>query len=135
MEYKNNHEKRFFRHVASMPIIYMMIAPLLMFDIFLEIYHRICFPLYGLKYVDRRKYVKIDRHKLKYLSYLEKINCMYCGYANGLIHYASKIVALTEKYWCGIKHFDDGNFIEPKHHKSFIKYGDEKEYRLTHPKN
>ena len=79
------------RHAASMPFIYVMFFPLVFFDLFLEIYHHACFPLYKLPLVNRAKYIKIDRHKLKYLNALEKLNCSYCGYANGLIHYASVI--------------------------------------------
>jgi hypothetical protein len=54
---------------------------------------------------------------------------MYCGYANGLLHYASAIAGETEKYFCGIKHQSDPNFIEPPHHKNFVKYGDEEAFR------
>ena len=64
-------------------------------DLLLEIYHRICFLLYKLPYVKRSTYIKIDRQKLSYLNWLEKLNCMYCSYANGLFHYASIIAAAS----------------------------------------
>ena len=128
MEYKKD-LKRIPLHLLSMPIIYSMIVPLVIFDIFLEIYHRSCFPLYGLPYVKRSEYIRIDRHKLKYLWWLDKFNCAYCGYANGVIGYAREIVARTEKYWCGVKHKKDPNFYEPDHHRDFIEYGDEKGYK------
>jgi len=54
---------------------------------------------------------------------------MYCGYGNGLLHYTSVIAAQTEKYWCSIKHKTDPTFIPPEHHKDFLEYGDEKQYR------
>ena len=117
------------RHLTSMPFIYVMIFPLLFFDIFLEIYHHVCFPLYRLPLIKRANYIKIDRHKLKYLNALEKLNCAYCGYANGLVHYASAISAETEKYWCAIKHKKSENFKEPAHHKDFIEYEDEETFR------
>ncbi|RLC38478.1 hypothetical protein DRH27_02155 [Candidatus Falkowbacteria bacterium] len=117
------------RHMALMPFIYIMVFPLIFFDFFLEIYHHACFPLYKLPTINRVEYIKIDRHKLKYLNVLEKLNCVYCGYANGLIHYASAIGAETEKYWCAIKHKKSKNFKEPSHHKDFIEYGDEKAFR------
>lgn len=50
---------------------------------------------------------------------------MYCGYANGLLHYNSEIAARTEKYWCGIKH---KNFQEPEHHQDFLEYNDKKSF-------
>ncbi|MCK5320351.1 hypothetical protein KAJ61_03105 [Candidatus Parcubacteria bacterium] len=124
MEYKK-HKNRDWIHLMSVPIIYGMSIPLVFFDITLEIYHNICFRLYGISLVKRSKYIKIDRHKLRYLNWIDKINCAYCGYANGLVNYARTIAAETEKYWCGIKHKNDNNFIEPKHHKDFLDYGDE----------
>ena len=111
-----------------------MILPLLTFDVCLEIYHQICFRLYRIELVKRSEYIKIDRHKLKYLNWFDKINCAYCGYANGLMHYASIIAGETEKYWCGIKHQKDPNFIQPKHHSNFLTYGDEKAYKNKYGK-
>ena len=124
MEYKK-YNNRDWIHLMSVPIIYGMSIPLVFLDITLEIYHNICFRLYGIPLVKRSRYIKIDRHKLKYLNWIDKINCAYCGYVNGLVNYARTIAAETEKYWCGIKHKNDGNFIEPKHHKNFLDYGDE----------
>ena len=128
MEYKK-YPERFWRHTISMPFIYFMILPLVIFDLCLEMYHQICFRLYKIPIVKRSQYIKIDRHKLAYLIWYEKIYCAYCGYANGLMHYASIIAGETEKYWCGIKHGKDPNFTPPEHHKDFLEYGDEKGYR------
>lgn len=127
MRFKQN-QNRIIWHLLSMPVIYSMIIPLVILDIWIEIYHRICFACYSIPYVKRGKYIRIDRHKLQYLKLMEKFNCMYCGYANGLLHYSSVIAAETEKYWCGIKHKQDGEFCEPEHHKDFIPYGDEEAY-------
>ena len=124
MEYKK-HKNRDRIHLISVPIIYAMSIPLVFLDVTLEIYHNICFRLYGITLAERSKYIKIDRHKLKYLNWVDKINCAYCGYANGLVNYARTIAADTEKYWCDIKHKKDSNFVEPKHHKDFLNYGDE----------
>lgn len=128
MEFKR-FKNRFFQHLLSAPVIYSMVIPSVIFDLWLEIYHRICFACYNLPYINRGSYIKIDRHKLKYLGFFEKINCAYCGYVNGLLQYASAIAAATEKYWCGIKHKNSSGFIEPAHHKDFIEYGDEESYR------
>ncbi|OPZ95427.1 MAG: hypothetical protein BWY70_02006 [Bacteroidetes bacterium ADurb.Bin408] len=95
MEFKR-HSSRVLFHILSAPFIYGMLVPFVFLDFCLEIYHRICFFCYDIPYVERSRYIKIDRHKLSYLSYTEKINCMYCGYANGLINYAREISGRTE---------------------------------------
>jgi len=120
---------RLLYHILVMPFIYSLIVPVIILDIWVEIYHRICFAAYDIPYVRMKKYIKIDRHKLSYLNIVEKMNCMYCGYANGVLQYAAAIAGETEKYWCGIKHQNDPDFMEPPHHKDFIKYGDEVAYR------
>ncbi len=127
MEVKR-HKDRWIRHYISAPFIWLNIIPIIIADAFLEMYHQICFPLYEIPLVDRNKYIKIDRHKLKYLSPGEKINCMYCGYVNGWLQYATKIAGDTEKYWCGIKHQQNNNFVAPAHHKNFPDYGDEQAF-------
>ncbi|MFA6072570.1 MAG: hypothetical protein WC758_00455 [Candidatus Woesearchaeota archaeon] len=133
MEFKK-HPNRTLRHTLSIPFIYMMIIPVIILDIFLEVYHRICFPLYGLKYVKRTEYIKLDRHKLAYLSFREKINCTYCGYVNGFAHYFMTIAGETEKYWCGIKHKESNEYKMHPHHDDFIEYGNEKEFKKKYCK-
>lgn len=123
MKFKQHSERLPF-FLISMPFIYGMFFPILILDICTEIYHRICFKLYDIPYVDRSKYIRVDRQHLEYLSFIEKINCMYCGYANGFAHYFSKIAGETENFWCSIKHEKRNGFIEPAHHKDFIRYGD-----------
>ena len=93
-----------------------------------EIYHRICFHLYGIKYVKRGEYIRIDRQRLPYLAWWDKINCAYCSYANGLAHYLTVIAAETEKYWCGIKQQEGGGFKPPAHHAEFVPYGDKQAF-------
>lgn len=117
------------QHLISAPLIYFQIVPAVFLDISLEIYHRMCFPLYGLPYVDRSKYIRIDRHKLSYLSGIEKLNCVYCGYVNGLYAYAVQVAGETERYWCGIMHEKKKGYVPPKHHKNFVAYNDECAYK------
>ncbi|GAB4148956.1 MAG: hypothetical protein OHK0017_12230 [Patescibacteria group bacterium] len=103
---------------------------MLILDLVIEIYHHICFPIYGLELIERRKYVQvIDRGKLKYLSWFEKISCMYCGYVNGVLEYMSAIAHRTEFYWCAIMHADKPGFEPPKYWKDydFAKYDDEQD--------
>jgi len=92
------------KQAISAPFIYSMIIPLMFTDLFLETYHQVCFPLYGIPLVDRKLYISYDRRLLSYLNWFEKLNCLYCSYANGLIAYAREIAACTERYWCPIKY-------------------------------
>lgn len=121
-------KRRFLKHIPLLPFLYGAAVLLVLLDLWVEIYHRISFPIYGKPYIKRGQYIKTDRHKLKYLNPIQKINCFYCGYANGLIHYLKKILAETEDYWCGIQHKKSDGFISPSHHKYFIRFGDESAY-------
>jgi hypothetical protein len=115
--------------MASFPFIWFMIIPIIILDVCLEIYHHICFPLYGIALVKRKDFVKLDRHELAYLSFFDKINCTYCAYANGMAHYLTEIAGRTEKYWCGVKHQVTKGFREPQHHSTFLAHGDERAYK------
>lgn len=134
MQFKH-YPERIWCHLLSAPFIYSMIFPLIILDVCTEIYHHVCFRLYGLDLIDRQRYIKIDRHKLAYLSTFEKINCAYCGYTNGLAAYLVAIAGATETYWCGIKHKSDSSFIAPIHHQNFIDYHDEVAYRQLSKSN
>lgn len=92
------------RNVVSAPFIYAMFVPFVILDISLFVYQSVCFPLYKIPKVRRSNFVVTDRHHLGYLNVIEKMNCMYCGYADGLLAYARQIVSRTEMYWCPIKH-------------------------------
>ena len=114
------------RYCVAAPLIWLMIIPIVITDIFVEIYHQIAFPIYGIQKVRRFEYIRIlDREKLPYLSFLEKICCAYCGYVNGWFHYASTIAGRTESYFCHIAHLETRGYIASDHELSFVKYGDE----------
>ncbi len=117
---------RFLRHALSTPFILGMLVPILFADLCVEVYHRICFPLYGMKYVQRSRYIRIvDREKLPYLSFMERLWCGYCGYVNGWFHYASVIAGKTEGYFCPIEHLETRGYVPAEHGKDFVEYGDE----------
>jgi hypothetical protein len=112
--------------LVGAPLVWLMIIPVVISDIFIEIYHRIAFPVYGIAYVKRSQYIRIwDREKLPYLTWYEKLGCMYCGYVNGWLHYASVIAGRTENYFCAVAHLEDRGYVQSEHEKSFAKYGDE----------
>ena len=117
------------RFLLSMPFIYGMIIPALIFHFSLEIYHRICFPLYGIHALKTSDYFVFDRRYLAYLNWYEKFNCLFCSYFNCLLSYAREIAALTELYWCPIKHAKRVYGTHDQYHH-FVDYLDGKEYRI-----
>jgi hypothetical protein len=122
------HKKKILQHIISFFLLISLAPFIVSLDIFIEIYHRIDFRLCNIPLVKRREYIKIDRHKLRYLNWFDKLGCVYCGYANGCARYFTEIGSRTEKYWCAIKHKKTPNFKEQPHQKNFLKYGDAKSY-------
>jgi hypothetical protein len=114
--------------VLAAPLIYSLIVPFVLLDLFISVYQLVCFPLFGIPTVRRSDYVIIDRVHLSYLNGIEKINCAYCGYANGLIAYAREITSLTEQYWCPIKHARRVIHAHERY-RNFVDYGDAEAYR------
>lgn len=109
--------------VLTAPVIYSMIIPFVMLDVFVSIYQYICFPVYRIGKVQRGDYITFDRKHLSYLNGIEKLNCLYCSYGNGLLAYAREIAGRTEKHWCPIKH---AKRIEGMHahYPEFVEFGD-----------
>ena len=70
--------------------------------------------------------VCMDHRRLEFLDPIQKLGCWYCGYANGLLHYALRIAAQTEEIFCPIQHQPGGGFHPPAHHADFAPYGDRK---------
>ncbi len=109
------------------PIIYAMIIPLLITDIFVSFYQFSCFPIYGIKKVKRSDYIVFDRHQLHYLNFIERFHCTYCAYGNGLIAYIAEIVARTELYFCPVKHARKVLGTH-RHYTQFLAYGDAEDF-------
>jgi len=110
------------------PVIYALIVPLALLDLFVSLYQAVCFPVYGIAKVRRGDYLIFDRHHLAYLNALEKLNCAYCSYANGLIAYVREIAARTEAYWCPIKHARRAIGAHARY-AGFDDYGDAEAFR------
>lgn len=110
------------------PVICAGWVPMLLLDLFLLLYQGVCFPVYHITKVKRSDYVVLDRGDLPYLNALEKFNCFYCGYGNGLMGYAREISARTEQFFCPIKH---ARRICAAHERyvNFFEYGDAESYR------
>ncbi|OGQ46342.1 MAG: hypothetical protein A3I05_04180 [Deltaproteobacteria bacterium RIFCSPLOWO2_02_FULL_44_10] len=110
------------RVAIGIPFIYSLFFPMVIFDLCLEMYHRICFTIFAIPKIERRKYFIFDRHKLPYLTPIEKLNCLYCSYFNGLVAYAREIGGRTERHWCPIKHVRK-RMHEHAHIEKFFDYG------------
>lgn len=115
-------------NILSAPFIWACLFPALLMDLIVSLYHSICFRIYGIPRVVRRNYIVIDRHRLDYLNGIEKLNCVYCGYFNGLIAYIQEIAARTEQYWCPIKHANRIYTLHSRYHK-FLDYGEYEDYQ------
>ncbi len=116
------------RHLVTAPVIYAMIVPLVLLDLGVTAYQLLCFPAYRIPRVKRADYFVFDREQLAYLNAVEKLNCAYCAYGNGLIAYAREIVARTEQYWCPIKHARRMLGTHARYAR-FVDYGDAEAYR------
>lgn len=119
-----------------MPFIWLPLPFIILLDLVVELYQQVCFGLYGLPKVKRKEYILImDRNKLQYLYPLEKLGCMYCGYANGVFAYFKEIANRTEKYWCGVMHVNKPGFKVQEHQgvQNFSQFGDEQEFKAKYP--
>lgn len=92
------------QNFITMPVIYGMAVPLVLFDLCVSFYQWACFPIYGIARVKRADYFLMDHQHLAYLNVIEKMHCLYCSYAVGLLAYAHEVTARTEQYFCPIKH-------------------------------
>jgi hypothetical protein len=115
--------------ILTAPVIYSLIVPLLMLDVWVSLYQAICFRVYRIAQVKRREFIAFDRGHLSYLNWIEALNCAFCAYGNGVIGYAGEISSRTEQYWCPIKHAV--RISDPhKRYQQFLEYGDAEGYRL-----
>lgn len=114
--------------VLTAPVIYAGWIPFLLLDFFVTVYQAVCFPIYRIPKVRRADYVVFDREGLPYLNIIEKFNCLYCSYGNGVAAYFREVAARTEQYWCPIKH---ARRLKAAHERypQFFDYGDAEAYR------
>ena len=114
--------------LLTAPVIYALIVPFMLLDLFVWVYQAVCFPVYGIPKVRRRDHIRIDRQHLDYLNWVQKLNCVYCGYCNGVVSWVREVAGRTEAYWCPIKH---ASRVSDPHRRylGFQDYGDETRYR------
>ena len=114
--------------ILSSPLIYLCVLPFLMLDAAVALYPFVCFPIYGIPRVRRKDYLVFDRGRLAYLNTIEKVGCVYCSYANGLLALITEIAARSEQYFCPIKHSHPLVQTHSRYAK-FLPYGDARAYK------
>lgn len=115
-------------HYLTVPMIWGCILPTALLDLAASVYQATCFPIYGIPTVKRADYLVFDHQFLKYLNAVEKVNCWYCSYFNGVVGYLREIGARTEQFWCPIKHAKRVKTLHSRY-KLFFDYGDAERYR------
>jgi len=114
--------------VLTAPVIYSLIVPLALIDLWVSAYQQICFRAYRIPRVKRADYIAMDRGRLSYLNLVEALNCGFCAYANGVIAYVREVSSRTEQYWCPIKHAVRVSDPHRRYYE-FLEYGDAEGYR------
>jgi hypothetical protein len=114
--------------ILSSPLIYLCVLPFLLLDASVAIFQMVCFPIYGIPKVRRKDYLVFDRGRLAYLNTIEKVGCIYCSYANGLLGLVTEIAARTEQHFCPIKHARSLVQVHSRYGK-FLPYGDARAYQ------
>lgn len=115
----------------SIPFIWGVLPAAVIMHVAVFIYQAICFRLYTIERVRLRDYICFDREKLSYLTTIDKLNCAYCSYVNGLFGYMSEIGHRTEYYWCGVKHQNQPANPAFAYQSKFADYGDKDDYEAV----
>lgn len=114
-------------HILSAPVVYMMIIPAVILDLMLYLYVLVIFPIYKFPEIKRGDYIIFDRQYLGYLNFIEKLNCVYCSYFNGLMNYTAAVAGRSELYFCPIKHAKKIAYTH-EHYYDFLPYADAESY-------
>ncbi len=85
-------------------VIYFMIVPIFILDLSISLFQTIYFTTFGIPKMKKHDYIVMERWDLTKLNFLQKINCVYCKYANGILAFAKAVGNQTEIYSCAIKH-------------------------------
>jgi hypothetical protein len=85
-------------------VIYSMIIPLIIIDVWATIYQFVYFNVMGIPMIKKSDHISFERWDLDKLNLWQKINCVYCEYANGILAWVKAVGVQTEIYSCAIKH-------------------------------
>lgn len=93
------------------------------------------FWLYRDKPISPKPFFNFDRHKIKYLSFFDKLSCEYCELANGTLQWMLAITNAIEKKWCPIKNQCDPHCEKVKEwRKDYVKHDHKPEDLLNYYK-
>lgn len=84
--------------------IYSMIVPIVLLHIWTAMYQLVYFTALGIPKIKKNEYIRMERWDLNKLTFWQKINCVYCEYANGILAYFKAVANQTEIYSCAIRH-------------------------------
>ncbi|MFC2073449.1 hypothetical protein ACFLRS_01185 [Campylobacterota bacterium] len=115
-------------HLLSAPLVYGMVIPAILLDVILFVYQHVVFRIFKFGFIKRSDYIIYDHQYLGYLNPIEKLNCLYCSYFNGLMQYASAIAGRTELFFCPIKHAKKIVY-EHNYYDKYLAYGEGKDYQ------
>ncbi len=110
------------------PFVYALVVPFIALDLGVWLCQRVCFSVWGIDLVRRADYIRLDKSHLAYLNSIEKLNCVYCSYANGLVAFVREVAARSEQYWCPIKHAVRTQSTHSRYRR-FVDYGDAEGFR------
>ncbi len=99
------HEYRLgvFTPLVGYPLILSFSLFLLPLFLYMLFFNYVYFWLRKQKPIDRKKYVRYDRHMIASLSLVDKIWCEYCEWANGSLQWILAVLNEVEKRYCPIK--------------------------------
>lgn len=103
-------------------VIYLMVIPMVLTHLSFFLYQEIYFRIYGIPKVRFRNYMTFDHGILKNLNVAQRMNCVYCAYANAFAAWLKAIVNQTEVYSCAIK--NHARKLGQEHQKEFYEYED-----------
>jgi len=114
-------------HIPPLPIAlvagvitYSAFPIFVVMDLYGTFFQLTFFNLLKIPSIKRSEYIRLDRYKLEKLTVFQKFNCLYCGYANGIVAYFKAVVNQMETYSCAIKH--KRNSKAALHQKDFYEY-------------
>lgn len=115
---KNTHTLRrgIILRLISIVTITLMVFPLLIVDLFTSFYHAIYFRINGIPLIPRSRYIIIDCGRLMGLNWVQRWNCVYCDYANGLIAWTKAVINTPEAYNCATARHQE------EHQKEYFEY-------------
>lgn len=78
-------------------------------------------------------YFKFDRHKVRNLSFWDKLGCEYCEFANGTLQWMLAISNEIERRWCPIKNECNPDCSKVKEwRKDFLEFDHSPQERLAY---